>query len=171
MASAGTPPLPPARGGSHPVGFRRADVGGSKLLPAPYKAVGADRAGDRAAREGELRRAVERRPREPSAAPSSPSPCYGPRGTRAGRRSRGSRASCCGRFGKRAPSPPAQPGERSGPLGAALAAPRPARAAGHSVRARRAPQEVSSGRRRRAGAQRGPARAGAFESEGDGATP
>lgn len=69
--SAGTPPPPPARGRSHPVGFRRADVGGSKRLPAPYKAVWAARAGDRAARAGELRRAGERRPREPGQPPAA----------------------------------------------------------------------------------------------------
>lgn len=54
--------------------FRRADVGGSKRLPEPYKAVQAARAGDRAARGGELGRAGERRPREPGAAGCSLSP-------------------------------------------------------------------------------------------------
>ncbi|XP_043336784.1 uncharacterized protein LOC122702549 [Cervus elaphus] len=38
-------PAPRARGPSHPVGFLRADVGGSKQLPVPYKAVRAASAG------------------------------------------------------------------------------------------------------------------------------
>ncbi|XP_075858438.1 protein Wnt-11 isoform X2 [Microcebus murinus] len=105
VAPAGTPPPPPACGLSHPVGFRRADVGGSKRPPAPYKAVWAAGAADRAGRRVELRRTGERRTRELSAAQSSPSP----RGTRAGRRGPGSPAFLRRSFAKRAPSPLAQP--------------------------------------------------------------
>ena len=72
-------PAPRARSPSHPVGFLRADVGGSKQLPAPYKAV-------RAARARRPCR-VRNRTRASQRAPSSP------RGTPAGRGSPGSRAS------------------------------------------------------------------------------
>lgn len=41
-------PAPGARGPSHPMGFLRADVGGSKQLPAPYKQFGLPAPGDRA---------------------------------------------------------------------------------------------------------------------------
>lgn len=151
VASTGTPPPGPARGGSGSMGFRRADVGGSKRLPAPYKAVWTARASDRAGPGGELGHAGSLRAQEPQKAESSLSPLQSPRGTRAGRRPPGSRACFSRHFVKRAPSPPPQLRERWGPLGAALSALPRAGAAKNSARAWRASAPEGEQRRRAAG--------------------
>uniref|UniRef100_A0A9L0K861 Protein Wnt n=1 Tax=Equus asinus TaxID=9793 RepID=A0A9L0K861_EQUAS len=135
VASAGPPPPPLARGRSHPVGFLRADVGGSKRLPAPYKAVWAARAGDRAGRGGELQRAGEAGPEQSESAPESPrDPSQPPLLRIPGVLPRPLREEGA------VPACPA--GGRSGPPGAALASPWPA-GSRHTGRARRALQKAA----------------------------
>lgn len=151
VASTGTPPPPPAHGRSGLLGFRRADVGGSKRLPAPYKAVWTARASDRARPGGELGHADSLRPRDPKKAESSLSPLQSVRGTRAGRRLPGPRAYFSRHFAKRAPSPPPLLRERWGPLGAALPAIPRAGAAKNVGRAWQASASEGEQRRRAAG--------------------
>lgn len=100
------------------MGFRRADVGGSKRLPRRIKQLGRRALETVPARSWGARASLGCGSREKPSVSLSPlhSPCES-----RPLRSPGSRASfsCC--FAKRAPSPPAQLRERSGPRGAALA--------------------------------------------------
>lgn len=138
-------PAPRARGPSHPVGFLRADVGGSKQLPAPYKAVRAARAG-RPCRVRSGARASQR-----AQAPGAERPPV-PAGAQpaAARQDHG----CPFQAAREEDALAACPAQR------ALGSSRGRARSSPAHRARRAPQEVSRGRAQRAGSQPGPARVG-----------
>lgn len=137
MASAGPPPAPAPRPGATSMGFLRADVGGSKQPPAPYKAV-------RAACAWRPCRVRSRTLVESASAGLGSRAPSSPRGTPAGRGSPGSRQALL-RWPVKRRRPAALPSRESARVLPGPRSPLPA------CPARRAPQEGAG--RRQVGSQ------------------